>query len=188
VYGYLAVFVGSLLEGESLILLAGLLSYQDHLSFSMILLCAFAGAVIGDTAWFLVGKYAPSTLTNRFAILSSVERRAVFLVGSRQKVVAFLMRFMYGFRMLVPFALGRSSMKLHVFVLCNVLGALVWVLLFSLLGYMFGSIAEAIIGRLRKYELSIIVAVVLAVATGGLVYRAARHIAQKKIIDETFEK
>ena len=47
-YGYLAVLLGTLLEGETVLLLAGFAAHQGHLAIHWVLLIAFIGGTLGD--------------------------------------------------------------------------------------------------------------------------------------------
>jgi membrane protein DedA with SNARE-associated domain len=55
-YAKLAVFVGCLLEGEAILLLAGFAAHQGYLSVTVVMLIAFCGGTLGDQAYFLVGR------------------------------------------------------------------------------------------------------------------------------------
>jgi membrane protein DedA with SNARE-associated domain len=55
-YGYMAVFVGSVLEGETLLLLAGLAAHRGYLRLEWIIVVAAAGAFLGDQICFLGGR------------------------------------------------------------------------------------------------------------------------------------
>lgn len=50
-YGYLAVFVASLLEGKTILVLAGFAAHQDPLSLHWVVLLACCGGTIGDLGW-----------------------------------------------------------------------------------------------------------------------------------------
>src|SRR4029450_11713455 len=54
-YGYLAVFIGTLLEGETVLALAGFAAHLGHLELPAVIVVAFVGSVIGDQTWFLIG-------------------------------------------------------------------------------------------------------------------------------------
>ena len=55
-YGLWAVLGGTLLEGESVVVLAGFLSHQRLLHLPYVMLCAFAGSFIADQALFYLGR------------------------------------------------------------------------------------------------------------------------------------
>lgn len=164
-YGYVAVFFGSLFEGESILLIAGHLAQQDHLSLSFILLYAFLGAVAGDLIWFLAGRYGGHRITRRFPFLLRWSVKSTTLIQKHPRAISTLMRFMYGFRSVVPFSIGLSGIHLRTFLPWNMLGALLWVSVFGGVGYLLGEAFEALVGNVRRMELVLIMGAVLAFAT-----------------------
>ena len=64
-YGYLAVFIGSLLEGETILVLAGFAAHQGYLSLPVTLVLAFAGGTLGDQVFFWLGRRWGSSLLQR---------------------------------------------------------------------------------------------------------------------------
>jgi membrane protein DedA with SNARE-associated domain len=65
-------------------------------------------------------------------------------------------RFLYGLRIVAPFAMGMSSVPATQFVLLNILGAMAWALLVGVGGYLFGNALEIMIGDLKRHEMKII--------------------------------
>jgi membrane protein DedA with SNARE-associated domain len=61
-YGYLTVFVGSLLDGETILLLAGFAARQGYLTLHWIVLPAICGGTIGDQVYFFLGRRYGGTL------------------------------------------------------------------------------------------------------------------------------
>ena len=51
----MAVILGTFLEGETILVLAGLAAHQGYLSLSGIILAAFAGSLCGDQLFFFWG-------------------------------------------------------------------------------------------------------------------------------------
>lgn len=155
-YGYLAVFLGCLIEGEALVIIASFLAFLGELHLPIVMLLAFIGTLMSDLSWFLLGRYSSDHFLNRWDWLRNLSHHSVRLVGVRPKTVAFLMRFMYGFRMIVPFCLGKTTMPLSTFILYNSLGVLLWVGLFSGLGYFFATAAESLFGKMKHLGLFIL--------------------------------
>ena len=50
-YGYIAVFVGAFLEGETILALAGLAAYRGYLDFKLVVLTALFAGFIGAAIW-----------------------------------------------------------------------------------------------------------------------------------------
>ncbi|MDP1625221.1 MAG: DedA family protein [bacterium] len=173
-YGYLAVFVGSIFEGESVVLLGGLSSHGEYLSFSMLVLFAAIGAVVGDWSFFFLGRYKRDWIFARFPYFRHLIRRPSAFVERRPEIASFSMRFMYGFRHVVPFSMGTTSIPTSRFLMWNALGAVCWAIIFVSAGYLAGDVLEAILGDIRRYEFRIIVLSILAVITLNLIVRNVR--------------
>ena len=63
-YGYWIVFLGIMLEnagiplpGETITLVGGFLAGNDELRYSLVLLCAVAGAILGDSLGYWLGRW-----------------------------------------------------------------------------------------------------------------------------------
>lgn len=61
-YGYLALFLGTFLEGESFLLLAGFLSSRGYLSFTGVILVSFSGAFLGNLFYYALGRWRGNSL------------------------------------------------------------------------------------------------------------------------------
>ena len=69
-YGYFAVFLGTLLEGETVLLAAGFAAYRGLLDWPLVALVAFFGATVGDQLAFLLGRWKGTVLIARFPALA----------------------------------------------------------------------------------------------------------------------
>ena len=74
-WGYPVVFLGTLLEGETVLLLAGLAARAGYLELPWVIATAWAGAVTGEQIWFQVGRRHGERLLRRFPMLKSKARR-----------------------------------------------------------------------------------------------------------------
>jgi hypothetical protein len=55
-YGYLAVLIGTFLEGETVLILAGFAAHRDYLQLSWVIIAAFLGTLFGDQLFFYLGR------------------------------------------------------------------------------------------------------------------------------------
>lgn len=51
-FGYLAILVGTLLEGETFLILGGFAAHRGYLDLSLVILSAFLGTVLGDQLFY----------------------------------------------------------------------------------------------------------------------------------------
>ena len=173
-YGYLAVFLGSLFEGDALLLVASFLAYLGKLDLPLVMLAAFFGTWLSDIIWFLLGRYSHNTVLARSEFLNSLSNRSADIVGKRPRLMALSMRFMYGLRMVIPFSLGKTPMSTSSFLIYNAVGVWIWVFVFTALGYFFATITETIFGRMKHLE--IILPIIIVTTLLLLIY--ASHIIE----------
>lgn len=173
-YGYLAVFLGSLFEGDALLLVASFLAYLGKLDLPLVMLAAFFGTWLSDIIWFLLGRYSHNTWLARSEFLNSLSNRSADIVGKRPRLMALSMRFMYGLRMVIPFSLGKTPMSTSSFLVYNAVGVWIWVFVFTALGYFFATITETIFGRMKHLE--IILPIIIVTTLLLLIY--ASHIIE----------
>lgn len=161
-YGYLAVFVGTFLEGETILVLGGLSAKLGYLNLAWVMVAAFAGSLFGDQLYFFLGRYRGRSFIARHpkweARLAKVHR----LMARHETLFVLFFRFLYGLRTVTPFALGAGSISTGKFVVLNVAGALIWAVTVALLGWSFGHAAEVLLGDLRHYEALILGVAILA--------------------------
>jgi len=163
-YGYFAVFIGALLEGESILLLAGYAANSGYLSFTAVVVIAFVGGTLGDQIFFFLGRRYGSGWRERWPEFEKRAQRVESLLLRYHGWVIVLVRFAYGLRIAGPVAIGMSALPPWRFLLFNAIGALIWAPLIAGIGYLFGHAMERLLGELRVYEeLGLVVLAVLAV-------------------------
>ena len=151
-YGYLAIFIGTFLEGETILVLAGFAAHRGLLALPGVMLAAFAGSLFSDQLLFYLGRrHGAAWLARRPQWKTGVERvRGLLNRYSTALILSF--RFLYGLRNVTPFALGLSDVSAARFVVLNVVGAAVWAVAVSLAGWFVGEAAKRMIGDIERYE------------------------------------
>ena len=89
-YGYLAVAVGTFLEGETVLLLAGAAASRGHLALPTVIGVATLASFAGDQLFFLLGRRHGSRLLARWPSLHA--RTAPAVVSTRQPSASGAMR------------------------------------------------------------------------------------------------
>lgn len=179
-----AAFLGLLVPGEALVLLAGFLSAQGVLDLEVLLWVVALGAALGDSIGYELGRDLgrPWALRHgrRFGLGEKRLLRAQAFWERHGAKAVFLGRFIGFARALVPFLAGSTGMRYRLFLLYNALGAGLWATAFLLLGRVAGAswqVAERWIGRAS----AILGVAILAVAAFAWLGRwAARHEAELK--------
>jgi len=151
-YGYFFLFLGTFLEGEAVLILAGYFAFQGTLSLPGVVMTALAGSFLGDQFYFFLGRWRGRWLVGLFARLAKNLRRALRLIEKYGSFVAFISRYTYGLRIVLPIVLGMTNISRRRFLVLNFLSATSWAILFSLAGFLFGKSASLFIEDLDRYE------------------------------------
>lgn len=151
-HGYWVLFAGTFLEGEAILIMAGFLAFQGYLNLGWVIVTAFAGSFLGDQFYFYLGRLKGKALLRRFHFIARRFREALRLIEKYGAFVAFVSRFTYGLRIVLPIILGITSLPARTFLVINIGSALVWAALFSLAGFLFGKSASLFLEDVGKYE------------------------------------
>ena len=166
-FGYLAVLVGTFLEGETVLVLAGFAAHRGYLSLPVVIVVAFAGTVFGDQLFYYLGRKHSAFILSRKPGWQSNLDKARRLLHKHKFLTILCFRFIYGLRTVTPFSLGIAEISPRLFVPLNILGGIVWSVSIGCAGYYFGHALEAIFGHLKHIELWVMASIVLL---GGIIW------------------
>jgi membrane protein DedA with SNARE-associated domain len=185
-YGYWAVFFGVMLEnaglpipGETILLVGGYFaaSRPDQFNLVRVMLTAATGAVIGDNIGFAIGHhYGRGFLLRigRFFFLTPKRfehmENYFFRHGNKTILVA---RFITGLRVFAALLAGASrKMPWRVFLAYNLAGAILWAVVITLLGYLFGQSLPLLVKWVGRTGTILLIA---AIVVGIIAWRVQRH-------------
>ena len=149
------------LPGDSLLFAAGGIAAVGGMNVHVMVLLLFAAAVLGDAANFAVGKYFGTKLfanpDSKIFRQSHLAKTHAFYekYGGKTIIIA---RFVPIVRTFAPFVAGMADMHYGRFIRYNIIGAALWVVLFSYAGYFFANIP------LVKQNLSLVLAAIIVVS------------------------
>lgn len=143
VFAETGLVVTPFLPGDSLLFAAGAIASLGSLRIGFIVLFLIAAAVAGDTVNYWVGARVGQKFVDNpripFINQEHIHKTEQFFRKYGVKTIV-LARFVPIVRTFAPFVAGVGSMKYRTFLLYNVVGAVAWVMLFTLSGYFFGNI------------------------------------------------
>ncbi len=174
-YGYLAVFIGALLEGETVLVMAGFAAQRGYLQLPAVMAVAFLGGFIGDQLLFFLGRRHGHRIVARFPAMAQRVAIVDGLLSRYHAPLIFGIRFMYGLRIVGPIALGMGTVSAGKFFIFNLLGAFVWAILIAGAGFLFGQTLELVLHDIKQYELWGLGAIVLISGALWLAYRSRRR-------------
>ncbi len=147
-YGLLVLAIGCLLEGETVLVLAGLAAHQGLLGLPQVLMVAMFFGWLGDQIFFWLGRWKGDAILQRFPSWAKQKPRLDIWIQKYHAPVIIMVRFMYGLRAAGPVLIGHSGLCPWKFMLYNAIGAVLWAVLFVSLGWVFGQAAEQVLTRI----------------------------------------
>ncbi|MEI9421770.1 DedA family protein [Mesorhizobium sp. Cs1299R1N1] len=179
-YGLLAVFLGCVAEGESAAILGGFFAHQHVFVLWHAFVAAALGAFAGDTFFFTLGR---SFADNRHVVRLRRRpgfRRAYRLLDTHPNIFVLSNRYVYGMRLVGGVAAGLSTITAPRFVILNAISSVIWAVLFSTIGYVFGLGAEELVGQALMRHERLFVGLGIGLAVAVLAWLVARHIAKRE--------
>lgn len=152
-HGYWVLIIGCLLEGETLLALAGFAAHEGYLHLPTVIAIAAAAGFLGDQIFFWLGRRHGAWAMRRMPSVRSHVDQVHRLVERWGPLVVVLVRFAYGLRIAGPVVIGTSCFPAVQFALYNALGAAIWAVLIASLGWLFGSTVERLLGEIHRFEL-----------------------------------
>ncbi|HTP99005.1 MAG TPA: DedA family protein [Casimicrobiaceae bacterium] len=174
-YGYLATFAGTLIEGESLLILSGLAAHRGYLSLPLVVAVGAVGGALGDMAFFLIGRHYGARLLARFPRYAPAAGRVHAMIERHSAATILVVRFLYGLRTAGPAIIGSTRMPFLEFALLNAVGAVGWSACWAGAGYALGKAAERMFGDLARIERELFGAVIVIVVLGVVAYHVVRR-------------
>ena len=181
-YGYLAILIGTFLEGETILVLGGLAAHLGFLQLEWVIVSAFVGSFSGDQLYFYIGRfYGPRILAKRLSWQASADKVYRHL-HRHQNFLILTFRFYYGLRNVTPFAIGASQVSPIRFFVLNLIGAVVWAITLGLFGFLFGEAFRLFLDDFHRrglYLLGAVVVLGVLVWVATLLYQ--RHKAKQQL-------
>jgi membrane protein DedA with SNARE-associated domain len=178
-YGLAAVFAGALLEGETVLLLAGASTHLGLLDMRAVFVVAAIGAFVGDNLFFLIGRRFGPHVADRLPWVAAAVPRVDRLIARWRWIAVIALRFMYGLRVAGPVTIGAGTMPAWEFMAANALGAILWSALISGLGYLAGHAVEQMLGSVVGVEKALLALAVVAVGAAFVVRALLRRRANR---------
>jgi membrane protein DedA with SNARE-associated domain len=175
-YGYYAILIGGFFEGETILILGAYAVHEGYLSMLPVISCGAIAAFGADQTYFFLARHrGVHLLQGRPKLSQRIERVGSF--AARHPVATiFLMRFAWGFRIVMPAALGMGRLSAPAFMALDALAAVVWAAAVALFGIKITALAHAIAGPLHAWEQALIAsAIVIALAVAFVRHRRSRR-------------
>jgi membrane-associated protein len=131
------------LPGDSLLFAAGAFAALGSFNIYLLLVILIMAAILGDTVNYWIGHFFGQKIVNNpkipFINQEHIEKTEAFYKKHGGKTII-LARFVPIVRTFAPFVAGVGKMHYGQFINYNIIGGVVWVLIFGLAGFFFGNI------------------------------------------------
>ncbi len=151
-YGYLALLLGVLVEGELVVITAGFLAYRQILNLDWVIGTAVLGSLLTYQFFFWLGRTQGTRVLQARPRWQARLAKTHELLERHHAWVTLGYRGLFGLRMITPFALGMTRVSHRRFFALDLLPALVWALTFSYLGYFLGRELDALALVIERYQ------------------------------------
>jgi membrane-associated protein len=164
------------LPGDSLLFAAGAFAALGSLNVFVLILILCIAAVGGDTVNYWIGHFFGRKIINnpRIPINDEHIRETEAFFEKHGGKTIILARFVPIVRTFAPFVAGIGKMHYGNFISFNVIGGIIWVLLFTLTGFFFGNIPAV------KHNFSIVIIIIILISILPMLYHAYRNKLKKQ--------
>lgn len=165
-WGYLAVFVGTFLEGETILVIAGFMAERGYMKIVLVALVAFVGAFLGHLFWFWLGRAKGVKLLDRFPRMKKHFGKGIRMFERYGAPAIFITQWLYGLRITCAVIIGISRISTMKFIVYELISCAVWAVAIACLGYFFGAAVERVLGKaahIEKWGLLLLVVVGISI-------------------------
>ncbi len=177
-HGYLVIILGAALDnfglpasGDVVLFAGGFFANNGQAALPLVMLSGLAGALVSDNAVYWIGRVGGRPLIDRILKIrllhflineKSLEKVERYFESHGGKTV-FVGRFGPGLRSMTPLFAGVTRMGYFRFVPYNVAAALVWAVVYSLIGYVFGQYWGELLAVAKSFGFSVVALVALVI-------------------------
>ena len=179
-FGYIILFVWSMLEGESGLIMAGLLSHTGDMNLFIAIFVAGLGGFAGDQVYFYIGRFNKKYVYKKLKGQRRKLALAHLLLKKYGWPIIFMQRYMYGLRTIIPISIGLTRYDAKTFAIINLISAWCWGALTILPAWYFGQEILIILHWAKEHWYF---AIPLAGTIGGSIYYYFH-----KVTDKTFKE
>ncbi len=183
-FGYFGVFILMMMESmvfpvpsEAVMPFAGFLIAEGKFSFILVLISSSIGSIVGSLISYYMGKFGGRPLLLKYGKLFLLNEHHLnitesFFKKSGEKTI-FISRFIPVVRHLISIPAGMAKMNIKKFLIYTALGAAIWNMLLTYLGFKLKENWELI----HKYskELDYIIITVLIIGIIYFIVKRAKH-------------
>jgi len=166
-YGYIILFIWSIFEGETGLVMAGVLSHTGDMNVVTSIIVAALGGFTGDQIYYYLGKINKEWVLKELKAHRRKFAKARLLLRKYGGWVIFIQRFIYGMRTIIPMTIGVLGYDAKKYAFINFISAFIWASLTIIPSYIFG---EEILALLKWAKHHWYIAIIFLIFVWGVLY------------------
>lgn len=175
---YATLGLSSIITEELAPIFGGIAVHEGELRADRVIIGLTLGGWLATSLLYAAGRAKWDYLRKRFPKVRATGTIALRVVQRNPWRASLLVRFAFGFRLILPMACGAARVRLPVYMVASLLGAAAWSSVFTMVGYAAGEAAMQFVPHIDRVGEIIGAVVVTAVILGFVAWRRKR-IARK---------
>lgn len=180
-WGYLILFVWSILEGELGLIFAGIASHTGHMNVFLAIFVAGLGGFVGDQIYFYIGRFNKPYIQKKFKTQRRKLALAHLLLQKYGWPIIFIQRYMYGMRTIIPISIGLTRYSAVKFAIINIISAWIWAAITILLAWFFGEYILHILSWFKHHPYVFIIFIIVFLSSIFYYFKIQTKKVDKKI-------
>ena len=181
IFAYLIIFFSIFIEGEIILLLAGVLSHKGYLDISDVIVVAFVAAVLHDILYWSIGGRLLKTAKQKFLFINLEKIKSFldkFKIGNGLYI--FISKFAWSFNRITLIASGYIKMPLSELLRYSITASIIWSVTLVSLGNIFASETHVLKRDIKTASLLLTGFIVIIVILENLFRKALEKKTYKK--------
>ena len=150
-YGYIILFLWSILEGEMGLIMGGIMSHTGDMDYFITVFVAGLGGFSGDQIYFYIGRFNKGLIQRKLHKQRRKFAIAHLLLKKYGWPIIFMQRYMYGLRTVIPMSIGITKYSAKKFALINLISAWTWAAITVTPAYYFGAEILVLLGFAKAH-------------------------------------
>jgi len=140
-YGYIIIFLGTIIAGETVILAAAFLASLGYFNIFIVMAVSAVGIILADSFWYYIGMKSDKVVEKCGKSCTFAEKRIAFInknFNNHYGKFLILSKFVYGTRVATLIASGHQKIPYKNFLIFNLISIIIWLAIVVVIGYGIG--------------------------------------------------
>lgn len=175
---YATLGLSSIITEELAPIFGGIAVHEGELRADRVVLALTLGSWIATTLLYCAGRAKWEYLRRRFPKVRATGTIALRIVQRNPWRASLLVRFVFGFRIILPMACGAAKVPLPIYLIASLVGAAAWSVAFTVVGYAAGEAAMQFVDHIDRVG-EIVGAIIVTALILGFVSWRRKRLARK---------